>query len=703
MVTFILSIVLTAQSTMVSESGFSSLNNNTHHLIDPTYELSVNDVLKDYTSNRTRKASSLSLGFDDAAHWFISSVENSTPTTRWVLEFEYPLLDFIDIYLVRSDGTVEETKIGDRFPFSERYFPSRFLHIPLDVSQNETVTLLWRISTQTSLIAGARIAPEGLWINSRARESQLKLGTFGILFAIMCLQWILSLWTGDRSAFYVGSAAGSALAVMVSLDGLSAQIFDILPVDIRKATILLSVAAFGIFLMLTFHELFQLKERSSVRHRIILTMASLMGVLGISTLVFGYGLAQYIAMLSLICTIVLIETLIWANRCRMRVAYVTDIALGLIIVPPLLNSQRYTGLLENSPFLDNANSIGFGLGFLAFSIAVADKMLLQRREREALLADVQNAQIALESLEASKVSLKSRNLELAQEMQEASLKLTNADQMATLGTMMAGIIHDMNNPLQFISDLDQVYTEQHAQLRKLLEALVGDATGPEADELRRCYESQFEHWARSTQDLKLGTEKLKSLSKAMRNSARRDPSPGHHTLRPVVDECIAILGSKLKLHTISCDIPDDLMIYVTRSQLSQILINLLSNARDATQEKYDSQTVLDYHPWIRISASLQEAPKHGIILCIEDNGHGIDSDEKTSIFETFYTTKAVGVGTGLGLSIIQRLMKGHSGDIKVSDSDLGGARFDLFFPAAKIQDDAVELIEEEPPEASRIA
>ena len=170
MVTLILSIVLTAQSTMVSESGFSSLNNNTHHLIDPTLELSVNDVLKDYTSNQTRRASSLSLGFDDAAHWFIASAENSTTTTKWILEFEYPLLDFIDIYTVRSDGSVEQTRIGDRFPFSERYFPSRFLHLPLDVAQNETVTLLWRIQTKTSLIAGARIAPESIW-KSRTQES----------------------------------------------------------------------------------------------------------------------------------------------------------------------------------------------------------------------------------------------------------------------------------------------------------------------------------------------------------------------------------------------------------------------------------------------------------------------------------------------------------------------------------------------------
>ena len=171
MVTLILSIVLTAQSTMVSESGFSSLNNNTHHLIDPTLELSVNDVLKDYTSNQTRRASSLSLGFDDAAHWFIASVENSTTTTKWILEFEYPLLDFIDIYTVRSDGSVEQTRIGDRFPFSERYFPSRFLHLPLDVAQNETVTLLWRIQTKTSLIAGARIAPESLFGSNLAQPN----------------------------------------------------------------------------------------------------------------------------------------------------------------------------------------------------------------------------------------------------------------------------------------------------------------------------------------------------------------------------------------------------------------------------------------------------------------------------------------------------------------------------------------------------
>ena len=167
----------------------------------------------------------------------------------------------------------------------------------------------------------------------------------------------------------------------------------------------------------------------------------------------------------------------------------------------------------------------------------------------------------------------------------------------------------------------------------------------------------------------------------MRNSARRDPTPGHHPLRAIVEECITIIGSKLKLHTLSCDIPDNLLVYVTRSQLSQILINLISNARDATQEKYDQQAILDYHPWIQIAAEkMTKKGKAGIVIRVEDNGDGISADNADKVFEAFFTTKAVGVGTGLGLSIIQRLVTNHGGEIDVGVSSLGGAKFELFFP-----------------------
>ena len=248
MVTLVLSILLTAQTTMVSDLGFTSLNNSTHHLIDPTLELQASEVMKDYTSGRTRKASSLSLGFDDAAHWFITPVENPTANTRWVLEFEYPLLDFIDVYIVRSDGSLEQALIGDRCHFRNAT-PSRFLHLPVKVAQNESITILWRITTQTSLIAGARIAPSDLWTHSRSTEVRFKFFAYGLFFMLGCLQLVLGIWTGDRSALLLSATVGSIFVATVSLDGLSSQLFDAFSPDLRKALTLVSIAVFAAVLL----------------------------------------------------------------------------------------------------------------------------------------------------------------------------------------------------------------------------------------------------------------------------------------------------------------------------------------------------------------------------------------------------------------------------------------------------------------------
>jgi len=147
------------------------------------------------------------------------------------------------------------------------------------------------------------------------------------------------------------------------------------------------------------------------------------------------------------------------------------------------------------------------------------------------------------------------------------------------------------------------------------------------------------------------------------------------------------------------------MVYVTRSQLSQILINLMSNARDATQEKYDQQHFADYHPWIQISAFETEVNgSQGTMVSVEDNGDGISDQNVDKVFEPFFTTKPVNVGTGLGLSIIKRLVSNHGGQLTVGASSLGGAKFDIFFPAPQDKSLAISIDERmHPSERSKIA
>ena len=701
----IVAIALSTPSIIeVTSDRQRSLNEAVHHLIDPVHDLSAQEVLHDYHNGALAEAQTLSLGFDAATHWFVAHIRNSSAEAEWIFELEYPLLDKVEIYIQRSSGDLETAIVGDQIPFSERFFPSRYLHIPLELASEEVVTIAWRIQTESSIIGGARLVPESSWIRSRSTEADLRLAVYGLLFMLMFSQVLIGLWAGDKGAFFVGASAGGALITTIGLDGLGPQLFLFLPLEGRDLFTLVGVATMGASLCQLFVHLFTTQTKSPIRTRLLQAVTVIYATLGLLIPFQGYSISMSLAVLAVPTALLLMETLIWANRQRLRVAYIADLALLLIIVPPFVSSQRYAGTLANSSLLDNLNALGMGSGFLVLSLAVADRLLQSRRERDEMTGSIENAESALKSLRHAKHVLEASNLQLTKDMDMASVKLTQADQMATLGTMMAGVIHDMNNPLQFISDLDEVYTEEHAALKTQILDLLGDDASEEAENLRQQLLARFQKLEHSTADLKLGTTRLKSLSEAIRNSSRRDPSASFHPLRPIVDEAITIIGSKLKLHTISCDIADDLSVYVTRSQLSQILINLVGNARDATQHKYERNGVIDYHPWIRVTGhSSLNAQKPGTIIRIEDNGDGITPTLQNKIFEPFFTTKPVNQGTGLGLSIIKRLIESHGGSVAVGFSDIGGAQFEIFFPNPCSDESAVILENSETREASKIA
>lgn len=688
----------------VTPQDSTSLNDSVYHLIDPAHELSVLKVLEEYENQSLSKAQTLSLGFDDATHWFVTQIENRSGETDWIFELEYPLLDQVDIYVKRDNSRLETATVGDRRPVSERYFPTRFLHIPLTMEPDERLTVAWRIQTESSMIGGARLSPESTWVRSRSTESDFRIAIYGLLFMLMFSQVLIGLWAGDRGALFIGISAGGALVTTIGLDGLGPQIFVMLPLEGRDLFTLVGVATMGTGLCQLFIHLFETPSHSRARTRLLQVVSGAYLILALLIPIEGYGISTFLALLTLPTALVLTETLIWANRQRLRVAYIADIALILMIAPPFISSQRYAGRLENSNLLDNLNAIGLGSGFLILSLAVADRLLQSRRERQEMIGEIAVAQDALKSLNRTKQNLEMSNLRLTKDMDLASIKLTQADQMATLGTMMAGVIHDMNNPLQFISDLDEVYSAEHQALQTQIMNLIGDDVGDEANLLRQQLLTRFQALDHANADLKLGTKKLKSLSEAIRNSSRRDPSASFHSLRPIVDEAVTIIGSKLKLHTISCDIADNLSIYVTRSQMSQILINLVGNARDATQQKYERNGVIDYHPWIKITGCSSVANERpGTLLTVEDNGDGITEALQEKVFEPFFTTKPVNIGTGLGLSIIKRLIESHGGGIEVTRSELGGAKFELFFPHPQADELAIILDPQKPLEASRIA
>jgi two-component system NtrC family sensor kinase len=227
--------------------------------------------------------------------------------------------------------------------------------------------------------------------------------------------------------------------------------------------------------------------------------------------------------------------------------------------------------------------------------------------------------------------------------------------MRSLGQLVAGVAHELNNPIGFV----------HANLQ-LLEEYVARLLQPDLDPERR----------RKTQDAitklltrsREGTERVKRIVQDLRTFSRTDQAELQQvSLNDEIDRTLALIEPRLKGNELVRDYGELPLVRCFAGQLSQVFLNLLMNACDA----------LEGRGTIRIQT---RAEPQGVVLRFEDNGPGMPPDVLSRIFEPFFTTKAVGKGTGLGLSISHGIVARHGGQMQVESQPGQGARFSIWLP-----------------------
>lgn len=227
-------------------------------------------------------------------------------------------------------------------------------------------------------------------------------------------------------------------------------------------------------------------------------------------------------------------------------------------------------------------------------------------------------------------------------------ELVQAAKLAVLGQMSASISHELNNPLAAI--------RSYAENGKLF--LIKDKPEKTIENLTR---------------ISSLTERMAKISQQLKSFARRSSANEliDVQLNPVIHSAKELIKPQLKSSRVNLESPlldDDVSVIINPIQLEQVLINLLTNG---------IQALADVEPNKRLSLSIEPCKEH-INIHIDDNGSGIDSDKVNDLFEPFYTTKKNGLG--LGLSISQQIMQSMNGNLFVSVSPLGGARFTIQLP-----------------------
>jgi C4-dicarboxylate-specific signal transduction histidine kinase len=230
--------------------------------------------------------------------------------------------------------------------------------------------------------------------------------------------------------------------------------------------------------------------------------------------------------------------------------------------------------------------------------------------------------------------------ETKQELESLKKSVISSFRMASLGEMAAGIVHEINNPICIIS----LFTDQI--LRILPKNL-----------------PENEHIISKLQRIKSTTGRIDKIIKGLKAHAREGSEDQFqlNIVKDLIDDSLTYCVDNLKFHNINLiieDIPAELQLECRAAQISQVFLNLISNAKDAIKDQIDER-------WIKISV---KQVNEMVEFSLTDSGKGIPPEIKHRILEPFYTTKPNGEGTGLGLSITKNIIEAHSGKLYIADN-----------------------------------
>jgi signal transduction histidine kinase len=266
--------------------------------------------------------------------------------------------------------------------------------------------------------------------------------------------------------------------------------------------------------------------------------------------------------------------------------------------------------------------------------------------------------------------------ESMERLQSTQSQLVQAEKMASLGELTAGIAHEIQNPLNFVNNFAEINTELIDELKKEIEP----AGIISANEL--------------VEDIKANSEKIThhgnradAIVKSMLQHSRKTSAQKELTdINALCDEYMRLfyhgLRAKDKSFNAEYDTKFDTnlpLISVIPQDIGRVILNLINNAFYAVNARQKMEQDSGYKPLVTLTTSKQGDQ---VVIEVADNGTGMPEQVKEKIFQPFFTTKPTGEGTGLGLSLSYDIVtKGHGGSINVSTSTNQGTVVSVQLPA----------------------
>ncbi len=309
--------------------------------------------------------------------------------------------------------------------------------------------------------------------------------------------------------------------------------------------------------------------------------------------------------------------------------------------------------------------------------------------------DITRRKQAEEELRQSELQLKNQTQNLQQalkELQEMQMQLIHSEKMSSLGQLVAGIAHEINNPVNFIyGNLN--YLEEYVQgLLNIVQTF--QQCYPQPVNTVQIAMENFDLGFISNDlpqllnSMRVGSERIRDIVHSLRNFSRLDEAENKQVdIHEGIENTLLILQHRLKAKShkptivLNKEYGNLPVVDCSPGQLNQVFMNILSNAIDALEETITHQ-LNNFIPTITIRTNVID--NRWVFIYIADNGLGMGEDTKLRVFDPFFTTKPVGQGTGLGLSIsYQIVVERHSGKLDFFSEPGKGTEFQIKLPLCR--------------------
>ena len=674
-----------------------TIKNSVYFIEDPDNSLKIEQVI---ASPDFKKVPTEIPNFEtsNSSFWLKIDLQNLTQQEKYLIEVAQPGLDEVHLYYFDQKHQLNHSTAGEYLPFYNREIadPNYIFNVILPAHQLSSVYL--KVASRDFLQIPLLIGTRDTFFNSiKAKDTMFGLYA-GFMLVMLLYNSFLYFNIKDRNYLFYIIYLSAVILTQTSILGYTFQyLWPNYPVIAQLSTFIHGPLV-GITSLLFTREFLRTRHYYPKLDK------------GLNFFIAGYILAMVLAFLQFfkasftiinsfagILSLYMLVLAFLISRKKYKPAKFFLIAWSAFLVGVTLFVLSSAGVLPFNNFTLYMMPMGSAVEVVLLSFALADNINTLKKEKEVSQAEVfmalqENGKLVREQNIILEQKVTERTSQLAATNGELSITLHNlkatqaqlvsAEKMASLGQLTAGIAHEINNPINFVSanikPLQMDIADIMEVIKKYEGLIVNDQFAQKLEEIEtfkkkidleytkaeiKTLLAGIEDGAKRTAEIVTGLKTFSRLDESDVKTANINEGIESTLImiRSAISENIRVVKNLQPLPIIEC----------FPGKLNQVFMNTFNNAIHAIEETKAGGT---------LTISSYVLDEDNICVSVEDNGIGMTDETKVKIFEPFFTTKDVGQGTGLGMSIVFTIIESHKGMIKIETEFKKGTKITFTLP-----------------------